>query len=186
MEIIFLRHGEPDYAPVNARHFIGHGRSLAPLTPSGIQQAIEASKDPVLSGCELIVSSPLTRALQTAAIIAGQTGLALTVEVDLREWEPDKTFQFRTSEESFALHRDFWNCQGVYPEGETRKWEQVTEIIDRVDPIVRNYYDAGYQKILIVSHGGVIRRFTGSGEISYCKPIKIEYNGSYDYYGWVD
>ena len=49
--------------------------------------------DARLKTAELIVSSPYTRALQTAAIISRETGLKICIEVDLHEWEPDKTNQ---------------------------------------------------------------------------------------------
>jgi broad specificity phosphatase PhoE len=39
----------------------------------------------------------MTRALQTASLIAAETELPLTsVEVDLREWLPDSTLSWRT------------------------------------------------------------------------------------------
>lgn len=186
MQIILIRHGKPDYTPVDTRGFIGHGRSLAPLTPEGIAQAEEAAQNALLEGAQLIVSSPLTRALQTAAVISRVTGVCLTVEVDLREWEPDKTWQFKTSEESFALHRDFWACKGEYPDGKPRRWETVSEVVARVDPVVHTYWAKGYEKIALVTHGGVIRRFTGDSVVAYCLPYAVEYNGSYPYFGYVD
>lgn len=186
MEIVFIRHGKPDYAPVNQRGFIGHGRSLAPLTPEGVRQAEEAADSPALQGVELIVASPLTRALQTAAIISRKTGVPLTVEVDLREWEPDLTYQYGSSEESFALHHDFWQCRGEYPPGETRRWETIRQIIERTDPVYRKYFEAGYGKVAVVAHGGVIRRVTGKGIVPYCSPEAVDYDGSFDYHGWVD
>ena len=63
MEIIFIRHGEPDKAEVDRRGVIGLGRELAPLTGVGIRQAGEAAENPLLEGSQLIVSSPYTRAL---------------------------------------------------------------------------------------------------------------------------
>ena len=134
----------------------------------------------------MIVASPYTRALQTAAIISRKTGIPLTVEVDLWEWEPDLTYQYKTSEESFALHQDFWQCSGEYPADEPRKWEPINAIIARIDPVYRKYYDAGYEKIAVVAHGGVIRRLTGKGIVPYCSPETVEYNGHFDYHGWVD
>ena len=74
MQIILIRHGKPDYTPVDTRGFIGHGRSLAPLTPEGIAQAEKVAQQPVLQGIQLIAASPLTRALQTAAVISRATG----------------------------------------------------------------------------------------------------------------
>lgn len=68
---------------------------MAPLTELGIKQAEEVSLSPLLEGCQVIVSSPYTRALQTAAIISKNTGLDIKVEVDIHEFIPDKTFQVR-------------------------------------------------------------------------------------------
>ena len=70
MKIVFIRHGEPDKAEVDKRGFIGQGRDLAPLTELGIRQAEEVSANPLLNGGQVIVASPYTRALQTAAIIS--------------------------------------------------------------------------------------------------------------------
>lgn len=70
MKIIFIRHGEPDKTLVDYRGFIGQGRDMAPLTSTGITQAEEASLNPLLKNCQIIISSPYTRALQTAAVIS--------------------------------------------------------------------------------------------------------------------
>jgi broad specificity phosphatase PhoE len=186
MNIIFIRHGEPNYTPCDERGFIGHGRDLAPLTDLGVEQAEKVAVDSILNYSELIVSSPYTRALQTAAIISRETGIKLTIEVDLREWQPDKSFQYKSSEESFALHQDFWDCKGIYPKGEKRNWEEIDEIINRINPVIHNYYELGYKKIIVVVHGGIIRRFIGESNVQYCTPYIIEYDGSFDYFKWVD
>lgn len=98
MKVIFIRHGEPNYLPCDERGFIGQGRDLAPLTDEGIQQAENVAKNSILSGSEIIVSSPYTRALQTAAIISRNTGLEIKVKVDLHEWRPDKSYMYKTSQ----------------------------------------------------------------------------------------
>ena len=66
MKIIFVRHGEPDYRELEERSYTGFGIDLAPLSEKGRQQAQELSKDPFLSSAEIIVSSAVTRALETA------------------------------------------------------------------------------------------------------------------------
>ena len=84
MTVFYLiRHGEPTYQPVNDRNFIGHGLDLAPLTEIGIQQLKETSKDNRLKNCEVIVSSPYTRALQSASILSKELGIDIEVDVDL-------------------------------------------------------------------------------------------------------
>ena len=185
MRIIFIRHGEQDVSPVDERGWIGQGRNFAPLTERGIQQAIAVSKHPLLDGCQLIVTSPYTRALQTAAIISRSTGLDIRVEIDLHEFIPDKTFQLKGAEENKALHEDFLRCQGEYPAGESRKWETITEIIQRTKPVFDRYMDMGYEKIMVVAHGGVIRRYTGIADITHCEVCEVEYSKDFICYGWV-
>lgn len=185
MKIVFIRHGEPDKSIVDARGFIGQGRDLAPLTELGRQQAAQAADSPLLKGCQLIVASPYTRALQTAAIISRKTGLDLLVETDLHEFIPDKTFQVRSEEENKALHKDFMRCRGEYPPDETRKWETIPEIIARTKPVLDRYAALGYEKIAVVAHGGVIRRYTGLGLIAYGEVSEIDYTPDFIPFGWV-
>jgi broad specificity phosphatase PhoE len=183
MEIVFIRHGEPDYTPCWERGFIGHGKDLACLTSEGVNQAEEVSKNSILNGSELIISSPYTRALQTAAIISKNTGLSIVVEVDLHEFLPDKTFQYKGKEESDALHKDFCDCLGSYPAGETRVWETIEEIKSRVVGVIKKYLN--HKKIIVVSHGGVTRRFTGFAEVNYCIPYTVRLDENFNGFGWV-
>lgn len=182
MEILFIRHGEPDYQPCDERGFIGHGRALAPLSPEGVLQAEEVSKNPVLTGCEVILSSPYTRALQTAAIISKNTGLSIIVETDLHEWMPDKTFQYKSSAEADELFKDYQNNKGIYPKGQIKKWESVEELIARAVPVLNKY--SAYEKIIAVCHGEIIRRFTGESGIEYCKPYRVNFNETFECYPW--
>lgn len=92
-----IRHGEADYSELMEHHFFGFGRDLAPLSEKGIIQAEETAKDERLKTAELIISSPYTRALQTAQIISRNTGIEVKVELDLHEWIPDKSNQYTTS-----------------------------------------------------------------------------------------
>jgi len=185
MKIIFVRHGEPDKSQIDERGFIGQGRDMAPLTELGIQQAEEVCANPLLRGCQMIVSSPYTRALQTAAIISKNTGLDIKVEVDIHEFIPDKTFQVKGEEENKRLHKDFIECKGDYPEGENRNWETIAEIINRTKPVFDKYVELGYEKILVVAHGGVIRRYTGVGIIGHCEVCEVEYSKDFQCFGWV-
>lgn len=79
MRIVLIRHGEPDKSYVDEKGFIGQGRDLAPLSDLGIEQAKEASNHSLLQGGQIILSSPYTRALQTASIISKTIGLDLNL-----------------------------------------------------------------------------------------------------------
>lgn len=150
-----VRHGQPDYSGLQERGMFGFGRDFAPLSPLGIQQAEEAARDPRLRQAELIVSSPYTRALQTAQIISQQTGISVKVELELHEWIPDWTNQYRTSEEAFRLSEDFVRCQGVYPAGGCRRWESLDHMRERIQRVAEQY--ATMNKVILVGHGMVFR-----------------------------
>lgn len=185
MKIVFIRHGEPDKTVVDERGFIGHGRDLAPLTEVGIEQAEAASIHPLLKGSQIIVSSPYTRALQTAAIISKNTGLNIKIELDIHEFIPDKTFQVRGEAENKELHKEYMKYRGEYPKGETRKWETITEVINRSRPVFDHYVDLGYEKIIAVTHGGIIRRYAGIAFIEYGEVKEVDYNKEFKCFGWV-
>lgn len=89
-----IRHGEPTYDNLMEHGFFGFGRDLAPLTEEGKKHAEITAKDARLKDAALIVSSPYTRALQTAQIISRETGLQVEVELDLHEWVADKYAEY--------------------------------------------------------------------------------------------
>ena len=81
-EFILVRHGEPTYKELRDLGFKGHGFSLAPLTEKGIQEVKEISKNEVFVNSDILISSPYTRAIQTASIIANEYNMDINVEKD--------------------------------------------------------------------------------------------------------
>ncbi|MBO0825887.1 MAG: histidine phosphatase family protein [Actinobacteria bacterium] len=79
---ILLRHGDTDFSP---EHRFSGLRDL-PLSDSGTRQA-EAAACRLAKGATIdaVVSSPLQRAVATAAIAAGNLGLTTVTDADLRE-----------------------------------------------------------------------------------------------------
>ena len=169
MAIFYLiRHGEADYSEMLEKGFYGFGRSFAPLSEKGIEQAEKTAIDDRLKTAEVIVSSPYTRALQTAAIISRETGLKICVEVDLHEWEPDKTNRYTTSEEAFMLTHEFNFYKGKYPEGQQMRWETLDEVRERMRRVADKY--ANYDKVIFVGHGMAFRTLA---YIEQMKPAEI-------------
>jgi ribonuclease H / adenosylcobalamin/alpha-ribazole phosphatase len=86
---LLLRHGET--ALSSERRFAGHGD--IPLTAEGLRQAAAAAdRLAARGGIDLIVTSPLQRARQTAEAVAGATGVPLEaddglLELDFGKWE---------------------------------------------------------------------------------------------------
>jgi broad specificity phosphatase PhoE len=158
-KFIFIRHGEADYSHCRARGFMGHGNDLAQLTEKGINQIKQTSEDIRLVDADIIISSPYTRALQSASIIASKLGRDINIEVDVHEWLPDKSFMFKTFEEADAFNRDFIACDGIYPEGEIKLWEDIVSIDKRVKRVLDKYKHL--KKVIVVCHEMVMTVATG-------------------------
>lgn len=160
-KVILIRHGEPRYDEVKERNFPGMGYELGKLTERGILQAEKRAKDSILQGAKLIVSSPYTRALQTAAIISRITNIPLVVENDLHEWMPDKTFKFDF--EITKSFEEYVSSRGIPLSDRKYPWESYSELQERVKKVVSKYTD--HDKIIVVCHGVVMSAFTRFDDI---------------------
>jgi broad specificity phosphatase PhoE len=153
---ILVRHGEPRYDEVLERGYFGQGYDLGKLTDRGVSQAEQRALDPLLKGAEIIVSSPYTRALQTAAIISRITNIPLAVENDLHEWMPDTTFKFELDAgnafDEYLSHKGIRNSKTLY------HWESYDFLRKRVLKALEPYKH--YQKIIVVCHGIVMSTLT--------------------------
>lgn len=167
-----VRHGEPAWEINELYKLRGHGRDLVPLTKKGISQVYRTSLDPRLKKAQLIICSPYTRALQTAAILSKELRLEIQVEFDLREWQPDLTFQFDSLEQLNELGTDYDHHNGIYPAGETRKWESKQMIKDRLDKVLEAYKK--YEYVLVVGHGMAFRTQYNVEEIPHASIIELK------------
>ncbi|MDR2569512.1 MAG: phosphoglycerate mutase family protein [Oscillospiraceae bacterium] len=181
--IVFMRHSEPDYSLVRERNYIGHGLDLAQLTETGITLAKNASLDSRLDGAEIIVSSPYTRALQTAAIISKNRQLDMQVELDLHEWMPDLSFQYSSKEEAAMASKLCSEYKGVRPNDCKMKFENLEDVFNRTKTALLRYRH--YSKIIVVTHGVVIRQFSFAHEIPFCGISEIDFNVSFSWVGFV-
>jgi len=155
-QIILIRHGEPRYDEVLSRKYFGMGYDLGKLTDRGVEQAEQRALDPRLKGAEIIISSPYTRALQTAAIISRVTGIKLVVENDLHEWMPDVTFKFEmTGNEPYE---EYMRAKGIRKSTHLCHWEEYEVLKRRVSNALEKYKN--YQKIIVVCHGIVMSTMT--------------------------
>lgn len=141
--ILLARHGETDWN-LEGR-FQGHADP--PLNETGRAQARELAER--LRGIEVdvVYSSDLRRALETAEIVAARKELRVTVDPGLREidvgsWSGLTRAQI---EERFR--------PGEHHDGETRE-EHLARILEAVERIARAHPG---ERVLIVSHGGSLR-----------------------------
>ena len=168
MKIIFVRHGEPDYHELEEHSYTGFGIDLAPLSEKGRQQVQELSKDPFLSSAEIIVSSAVTRALETASYVACATGLPLRVEPLLHEWQVYESGIDRFEE----ARRLFLENNGELLPNSPVQYETATEMKSRFLECMSKYRD--YQTVVVVTHRMLMRQFVPNEKIDFCQVIECE------------
>ena len=156
-----IRHADTDWTLVNERHLVGAANDLAPLTDLGVRQVAAALEQVRPLGIRLILTSPMTRALQTAALLSRALDVPLAVEFDLHEWIPDLTFSWTTPEEVLGLLENMRQHGGEWPSQESRPvWEPMSAVRQRSLGVLTRYASATYP-IAVVTHGGVVESLTG-------------------------
>lgn len=174
MKVYMIRHGVPDYSYVDEHNFIGHGNDLAPLDEIFINDVIFTSKDDRLKEAEIIVSSPYTRALQTAAIISKENNLNIIVDPDLREWEPDLTYQYKGADIR-EIFKDYYSCDGIKPIDRKVNWESKEELKNRIEKVINKYKDTN-QCIIFVFHQTAMQSVLGNIKIEPAEIVEYEIN----------
>jgi probable phosphoglycerate mutase len=150
-----IRHGE---AEINVRRVVGGKRGDTGLTPRGVVQA-ERLRDRLAATREIhadvLLSSPLPRALRTAEILAPALGLPVVLDDDLVEIDPGEADGMPLDE---AVARfgipDFSRdpSRPVCPGGES--WltfmARVAGLLERLARVHENL------SVVAVTHGGLI------------------------------
>lgn len=156
MAIFYLiRHGKTDYSEQNQKIYQGFGVHLSPLDSEGVQEIQQTAKDKRLRGAGIILSSPYTRAVQTAAILSKDLQIAIAIETDLHEWLANKNYVYEDDEIAEAHYREFVQCHGVYPVDQVCQWEDVHTIRKRVLPVLARYRH--HPKVIVACHGMLIQ-----------------------------
>lgn len=168
MKIIFVRHGEPDYRELEERSYTGFGMDLAPLSEEGRLQAKELCRNPLLSTAEVVVSSAVTRALETASYVTGATGLPLRVEPLLHEWQV-----YETGIENFEKARTlFLENKGELLPNSPIQYETAAEMKARFLECMAKYRE--HETVVVVAHRMLMRQFVPDEKIDFCQVIECE------------
>jgi broad specificity phosphatase PhoE len=151
--LILVRHGQTD---ANARGLL-LGRSDPPLTEAGRRQAVALAA--ALPRPDRIVSSPLTRARHTAAVLAGAApGVtdAEDVQVDQRWIEMD--YGDLDGSPPTALDERAWQAWRADPEFVPAGGESVAAVSARVREACEELAsDAARGDVMVVSHVSPIK-----------------------------
>lgn len=153
--LVLWRHGETDY---NAELRM-QGQLDSQLTARGLGQARRASQ--VLANLEpdVLMSSDLARAANTAAVLAAELGMPVRVDKRLRETDLGRwqglTHADVEAECPGALMMWRGNPEWAPPAGETR-----IDVAARAARVVDELDGTGYRTALLCTHGGLISGLT--------------------------
>ena len=169
----FVRHGNTDYSEKDTKIYQGFGVNLAPLSPKGIQEIKATARDERLKNADLILCSPYTRAVQTAAILSRELDLEIVIETDLHEWMADKNYNYAQDDEADKSCREFEENGGQYPRGNDRVWEAAGMMKKRVMAVLEKY--CHYPKVIVVGHGMMIQATTGGHHPENGEIVEFDY-----------
>lgn len=155
----FIRHGNTDYSNRNTKIYQGFGMHLSPLSEEGVIQIKECAKDKRLTGADIILTSPYTRALQTASILSKELYVDVVVETDLHEWLANKNYVYENDAIAERYYMEYEDHHGVYPPGEDCIWESSELVRARVLTVLNRYRN--YNKVIVACHGMMIQAVTG-------------------------
>jgi len=145
---LLLRHGQTPMS-VQKRYV---GRTDAPLTDTGVQQAAAAAKRLAQAGIGAIVSSPLQRTVRTAEEVSAATGVPVVTDDGFREtdfgaWEG---LTFAEVRERWPSEMTAWLADpSVAPPG-GESFAQVSERV--IAALHRVLAERADRTVLIVSH----------------------------------
>jgi broad specificity phosphatase PhoE len=153
--LVLWRHGQSDY---NVAQRI-QGQLDSQLTATGFGQACRAARSLAELTPDVLLTSDLSRAGDTAAVLAAETGMPLWADQRLREIHLG-TWQGLTHDEVEALcpgGLQTWRGSQEWapPGGETRR-----EVAARAAPVVAELDAAGHGGAVLCTHGGLIAALT--------------------------
>lgn len=163
-----MRHAETDWRRVNERGWAGLANDFAPLSARGRRQAAEAAGLAAELGPAVLLTSPMTRAMETAAIVGRRLGLDPIVEIDLREWLPDRRMRWSSPAGVRDAYAAMIAGEGAQPAGSVPDWETLREVRDRGLHALRPYA-ANEGSVLAVCHEVIIEAITGHRHTGDCE-----------------
>jgi broad specificity phosphatase PhoE len=156
MKIYFVRHGE---SVANQLREFSNSGIKHPLTERGVEQARFLADRLVGIRFEIIHSSPILRAMQTAQIVADRLLVPVEVTEALREWSVG-IYEGTNDPQGWELHRQVqedWYFHNR-PASRMPGGESFIEIRNRFVPfierLVERHRDTDHN-VLCVAHGGL-------------------------------
>ena len=168
MELILIRHGLPE------RVEAGNGRADPGLSPNGQFQALQLARGLASEDLDAIYSSPMRRALQTAAPLAAAHGLTVRIEDHLAEFDRDAPFyipheELRRSGDPRWLALLQGEFSGTDGDGTLEAFQ--ARVVAAIEGLIQSHRG---NRIAVVCHAGVLLAYLahilGISEVLFFQP----------------
>lgn len=154
IQVFLLRHGETPWNADNNRYC---GRTDAPLTAKGIEQAAASREKLKHIAFDGVYASSLQRARITAEIVTGKEVITdqRLIELDFGDWE------LRTKEEFIAADPVLWNrwMSGEAGVKAGNTGETMKEAANRVSSFFRDLFEEKKKGSFLVAAHNAVNRF---------------------------
>ncbi len=180
VELTLMRHGETD---MNKQKIIQGAEVNMSLNAVGKEQAKKAAEALKGKKFDVILTSDLKRAQQTASVIAKSLGLEITAKSPLLRERYAGEWQSMPMEDFWKKVSKKTNVGWTMTKNTPQDGESLEQFMARAkkaqDWILREY--AG-KKVLVVSHGGVCKAWLNlSGQMSYDEVVLHEPKNAHPY-----
>ncbi len=171
--MILLRHGETIFNRVFGATRIDPGIRDPRLTDCGRDQARDVAVKLRSESISRLISSPYTRALETAEIIAGVLDLPISVDPLVRE-RSAFSCDVGSSGSKLAVTWRSMNFDHIDEIWWHEDEEHETEFLDRCRRFRHRMMEtADWPTVGVITHWGVIRAFTGR-RVANCETIRFD------------
>jgi broad specificity phosphatase PhoE len=185
--IFLIRHGETDWN--RAKRF--QGRTDIPLNEVGREQALSLCPRMTELKIDLVFSSSLTRAHETALIAIQDIKLSIQKDDRLQETnigDAEGLTVEEISEKFGVAHIERWRSYEErdldfrYPNGESKR-QMMVRVREAILDIAQN---SSHQNIAVFAHGMVMRALTFAFQQGVEWDLTQFHNGSIHHFSWDD
>ncbi|MEO7059251.1 MAG: histidine phosphatase family protein [Lapillicoccus sp.] len=158
MRLLLIRHGQTS---ANVRRLLDTAVPGADLTDEGRDQAVALVEKLEQQPLDAIYVSDLLRTQQTAAPLAAARGLDPVVRPGLREIQAGD-YELAPDDASWEAYLAvLYRWAAGDPEARIPNGENGVEVLSRYDAVIEEIA-AAHERAAIISHGAVIRAWSGS------------------------
>lgn len=154
MELFLIRHAKTDWNDLG----LWQGNTDVPLNETGFEQARKIAQRLSKQHVEVIYTSPLLRASQTALVISKTLNLPLFVDERLRECEIS-LWNGLTMQETLEKYRNEFIRWSTQPDAEINGVEPLQKVQNRILQFIEEIIKKPFGSVAVVSHALVLRTF---------------------------